>query len=178
MHNLLRLGIMILLLVAGNIVNAAPAVTFRVNCIPSVFLPPGTCFNHTLGQPFTFWVVAMDSTLGLAINYTGTVSITSSDPTATLPSPHTFTASDGSMFGFTITINSLPAGGGDSALVSVAATDANGLTGGGGFYFIAIPQPPIVLPVPILSTELNLVLGVLLSAIAIFSLRRHHRRNS
>jgi hypothetical protein len=62
--------------------------------------------------------------------------------------------------------------------VSVTATDTNGLTGSGGFFMLIGPQPPIVQPVPILSTELNLVLGVLLSLIAFFSLRRHHRRNS
>ena len=167
MHKLLRPGIMILLLVAGNIASAAPAVAFHVNCAPDVrFLPASGCFIHTFGQPFTFWVIAMDSTSGLATDYTGTVSITSSDPTAILPSPHTFTSADGSMFGFTITINSSPAGEG---IVSVTATDANGLTGSGGFLLGL--QPPIVQPVPTLSTRLILLLGVLLSLIAMFSLR-------
>ena len=171
MRNMLRLGVVILFLVAGNTVDAAPAVTLVVNCIPNPTPPPGTtCFNHTLGQPFTFWVVAVDAANQLATNYTDTVSITSSDPIAILPPPHAFTAADGSVFEFTITIKSLPPGAGSPTFVQITATDANGLTGS-QFFSIAFAQPSFVQAVPMLSAELELVLGLLLSLVAIFSLR-------
>lgn len=169
MHNLLRLGAIISLLAAGNIVNAAPAVAFVVNCIPSAFLPPGAaCWNQTAGQPFTFWVVAVDATNQLATGYAGTVSITSSDQTAALPPAHTFTQADASLFGFTITLNSV--GPGNPSFQTVTATDStNGLVGNQNF--IVVAALPVAYPTPTLSTQCQWLLGALLSGLAIFSLR-------
>jgi len=169
MHNLLRLGVVISLLVAGNVANAAPAVAFVVNCIPNAFVPPGAaCWNKTAGQPFTFWVVAVDPTNRLATGYTGTVSITSGDPTAVLPPAHTYTQADGSLFGFTITLNTL--GAGNPSFQTVTATDpTNGLVGIGNF--IVAAAPPVAIPTPTLSTFGQWLLGALLSCYAIFSLR-------
>lgn len=168
MCNLLRLGVVISLLVAGNIVNAAPAVALVVNCIPSASLPPGTCFTHTSGQPFTFWVVAVDATNQLATDYTGTVSITSSDPTATLPPDHTFTQADGSLVAFAITLNSL--GPNNPPFQTVTATDSrNGLIGNQNFVVAAASS--VAYPTPTLSTQGQLLLGALLFVLAIFSLR-------
>lgn len=169
MGNLLRLGVVISLLAAVSIANAAPAAALIVNCIPSAFLPPGAaCWNHVAGQPFTFWVVAVDATNQLATGYAGTISITSGDPAALLPPAHTYTQADGSLFGFTITLNTV--GPGNPSFQTVTATDAtNGLVGVGNF--IVVAAPPVAIPTPTLSTEGQWILGALLSLLAILSLR-------
>src|SRR5262245_39645057 len=103
-------------------VSAAPATSLFINpCGPQAIPPPCLAVQHPLGQPVIFWVVALDAQRNLATNYSGTVTITSSDSTAILPPPHTFTPSDGSVFAFTIIFNSL--GPGMPSTQSVTATD-------------------------------------------------------
>jgi hypothetical protein len=59
---------------------------------------PGTA---VAGVPFSLTVTALDSSGHQDVNYTGTVKFTSSDPTAVLPAPYTFTAADAGIHTFT-----------------------------------------------------------------------------
>jgi hypothetical protein len=137
--NFVRFAASALIVIATHSANAAPATHFIVSpCFP--FLAPCAYLIHAVGQPFSFGVFAVDGNNQLATNYTGTVSITSSDFTASLPPPHTFAISDNSSFRFTLTINSLPVGGSNPAQVSVVATDGIGLTGSTPFP-VAFAQP-------------------------------------
>ncbi len=170
MRILIKMALLFLLLGTSMSVVAAPATRFIVNCIPAIFPPPDTqCFNHVEGQPFNFWVVALDANGQLATNYAGTVHITSSDPRATLPPDHTFNATDGSLFQFAFTFNSVTSGSTPSP-ETITATDAsNSLSGIGTFYVSAI-QPSVAAPT--LKTGSLLLLAAFLGLVGFHSLWR------
>ncbi len=166
MRNWLKFGIAFLLFIVGNIANAAPATALIVNpCGPSVVQ---TCSEtiHPLSQAFTFWVVAVDSVGALATNYSGTVNITSSDPSAVLPLAHTFTPADGSVFAFTITLNSL--GLNNPPTQSVTATDSLNALSGNHVFFVVSPTAAAAVPI---STHTLVLLVALLSILALRTLQ-------
>jgi len=156
---------------------AAPATQLSVSFCPvappTCLPPPGVAYR--VGQPFSFFVLALDAFGNLATNYTGTVSITSIDPAAKLPSPYTYTAADASARLFNITINSLPAGGGNPALVAVTASDTLGLTGTSSFEVFA-GQPATAIAAPMLSTTIMLWLVAFVGLISLIRLRRNWPR--
>jgi hypothetical protein len=138
--------------------GAAAASLFVGICGPQFPPPPCVVTLHPLGQPVTFWVIALDAQYGIATNYTGTVIITSSDPSAVLPPPHSYSASDGSIFAFTIAFNSLGPGPVPSSWTVTATDQGNGLTATGTFFVVAA-QPA---PIPTLSRPLQVVLLTML----------------
>lgn len=69
------------------------------------------------GQATNIYVVAVDDTNHIVRNYTGTVSITSSDTAATLPASYTFTAEDRGVKALSVTLNT-------TGSQTVTATDA------------------------------------------------------
>ena len=80
---------------------AAPATHLSVAFLPAVcptLCPP--IARTTPGQSVPVTVVALDSLGNQDLNYTGTVSFSSSDPTATLPATYTFTAADQGVHNF------------------------------------------------------------------------------
>ena len=176
MRNLIRCTALILLLITVHSANAAPATSFIVNpCGPFVVQNCAEAI-HPLGQPFAFWVIAVDGTNSLATNFTGTVSIASSDPNATLPSNHTFTLADGSVFAFTITLNSLGPNSPPTQMVT-AFDSTSGLVGNHNFFVGTASFAAFAIPT--LSTSFQLLLGVLLGVLAIFALRsRANAKNS
>jgi hypothetical protein len=78
--------------------------------------------DATTGQVTRVLVAALDSGNRLVRNYTGTVTLTSTDTGATLPAAYTFTADDRGVHVFEVT----PSAAGDQ---TITATDANGVTG-------------------------------------------------
>ncbi len=85
-----------------------------------VLLVPERCFDTC---PIYVTVLANDSTGGLAIDYTGTVTFSCSDPLATLPSPYAFTSADAGIhfFGKVVVLRRL-------GRQKITVTDGNGLT--------------------------------------------------
>jgi len=157
------------LLSLTSLAIASPAVSLAVGDCP-VWPPtctpgPGGPPHKVIGQPVSFWVFALDSTNFRATNYSGTVTFTSSDPSATLPSPHIFTASDNSTYQFSVTANSLPVGASSPASVTITASDAAGLTGSGQFLFYLAPSLKTE-AAPSLSFGAECLLGVLLCILA------------
>jgi hypothetical protein len=88
--------------------GGAPATQFSVS-------GPAT---SGAGLPFTFVVTALDSTSGVATNYSGTVHFTSSDPSAVLPSNSTLMNGTGT-FSATLTT---------AGFQSITATDTASAT--------------------------------------------------
>jgi hypothetical protein len=172
-RNLIYLLETALLLVVVHPANAAPATSLAIqSCFP--LYAPCPFVVHTLGQPFSIWVFAVDANNQLATNYLNTVSI-GSTADVTLPPPHAFTAADNAAFAFTMTVNSLPAGSDNPAQVPVTATDASALTGNGLLFVApALPLPP---PAPSLSAAMQVSLGMLLGLLALLSLRARRRSN-
>jgi hypothetical protein len=71
----------------------------------------------TAGAAYSFTVVALNATGGLATGYTGTVHFASSDAQAGLPADYTFTAADGAIHTFTATLKT-------AGTQSISVTDA------------------------------------------------------
>jgi len=171
-----RLLTSVFLVLSSAGVNASPAASLVVtDCVP--LGAPCPFRPKVAGQPFSFYVVPVDaSSFQVASDYSGTVTITSSDPTALLPPPHTFALGDNSYysFQFTITINSVNLNGSPPQLIyNVFAHDTNGLAGTGGFFYLPAPAPPQ--PAPLGSPVISLVLFVLITSLAACSLRsRRH----
>jgi hypothetical protein len=92
---------------ATTTVNAAPAATHLLVVTPE---------HVTAGVPTTVTVVALDAANHLVPTYTGTVSLTSSDGSATLPASYTFTAADHGRHTFEVTFQT-------TGLQTVTATD-------------------------------------------------------
>jgi hypothetical protein len=97
---------------ATEVVNAAAASSLQV---------AGPASSAAPGQAGTYVVTAIDSFGNIATGFTGTVTITSSDSAATLPSPYTFVSGDNGVHSFTVTLNT-------SGTQTVTAT-AGALTG-------------------------------------------------
>lgn len=151
------LGTIVLLLGAcATCAHANPAVALVVtDCVP--LGAPCPFRPKTPGQPFTFYVVPVDASSQVATAYAGTITILSSDATAILPAQYTFGAGDTSYYStpFTITINSAQGSGPYPQLISnVFASDTNGLSGTGSFFYLAAPvatsQAPFAAPLSLL----------------------------
>ena len=144
---------------------AAPATSLRVTSCPAYrFINCPLAPMNYVGQPTSVWVYAVDASGARATDYTGTISITSADPLAVLPPPHTLTLADQSGFLFSVTLNTLQSSG---LSLPVFATDAeNHLSGSGSFLLSAAlpPSSPVVVAVPTLSTY---GLGLLAAAVAL-----------
>ena len=125
-----------------NVSDAAlPAATnnfFFVNVSPSTvsalsfalsFIPTST----TAGVPVSVTVEAVDAFGNFQPGFTGTVSLTSSDPQAVLPASYTFTAGDSGMHTFSLTLKTAGA-------VSITATDSSpGVTPGVVSSLVVVP---------------------------------------
>jgi hypothetical protein len=79
---------------AGILVNAGPATQFTLSAPPTA----------VAGVAFSVTVMALDAYGNAATFYSGTVSITSTDSLATLPSPYTY---DDEYFTFTMILKTL-----------------------------------------------------------------------
>jgi hypothetical protein len=96
-------------------VNPAPVAThFLVLAAPQAFA----------GQPTSVLVVALDASNHRVFNYTGTVQLTSTDPSDTLPANYTFTSSDHGAHLFSLT----PAATG-SDTITATDTSTSSVTG-------------------------------------------------
>jgi hypothetical protein len=96
----------------GIIVHPAAAITLGVAGFPSAI---------TAGVPGTFTVTARDAYGNTASGYTGTVSLTSSDPQRVVPGPYTFTAADAGQHTFTATLKTA----GSQSLTATDTTTAS-----------------------------------------------------
>ena len=76
----------------------------------------------TAGTPFSVTVRAVDPYFNNAFPYGATVTLTSTDPVATLPGPHTYVPSDVGQYIFTGVVLHTP------GTQWITATDSNGLT--------------------------------------------------
>ena len=172
-----RFSVIAALLLVGSMscLHAAPASSLVISLCPTPGCTPPPLVN-LLGRPFSFYVFALDASGNPATNYANTVSISSSDHAATLPNPHSFVASDGAIFGFTLTFNSLPPGSHDSALLSVTATDSTNLTTTAQF-FVERPLGVPVAQTPSLSALLQIALAIFIVLIAL-GMRRSATRTS
>jgi hypothetical protein len=79
----------------GIQVAAAAPVWLNLTALPA---------STTAGAPVSFMVIAEDGYGNVAVSYTGTVSVTSSDAQAVLPASYTFTATDHGVHTFTATL--------------------------------------------------------------------------
>jgi hypothetical protein len=82
---------------SGIVVNAADAVTLDVRGPDSA----------TADTPFDITVTARDPFGNVAIDYRGTVTFTSSDSLATLPADYSYTAADGGVHTFCVTLRTV-----------------------------------------------------------------------
>ena len=93
-------AIFLSLLVGASAASAAPATMLDVSQCPRCsFVPPFCPFavcstTAVAGSAFSVTVAAVDGMRQADPGYTGTVAFSSSDPSAALPSPYTFGASD------------------------------------------------------------------------------------
>ncbi len=95
------------------------------------------------GAAQTFTLTAQDSAGNAVNNYTGTVQFTSSDKSATLPAPYTYTAADTGVHAFSATFHNL----GDQ---TITATDA--ANNGSATVTIAVGTAPLpVANIPVIS---------------------------
>ena len=92
---------------SGIAVQAAAAKTLAVTGFPT---------SDTAGTPVRVTVTAYDAYGNVATGYTGTVTLTSSDPHAVLPLSYTFVAADAGQHSFTVTLDT-------SGTQSITATD-------------------------------------------------------
>lgn len=165
-----RVGALALLtaLATFQTANAATATSLYVGFCPLYApCPPGPA-QVVVGQAFTFFVDALDADKQFATDYTNTVTITTNTGVvATLPPPEA--APDNAMLAFSATIDQLPAGSSNPALVTITATDNNGLTGSMQFPVSLAQQTD---PTPALSSAIKLMLGGTLVALALIALRK------
>lgn len=94
---------------ATEVVNPGPAVAFKVTGLPG-FPAPGIVGSAT--------VTAVDNNNNTVTSFLGTVTLTSSDSQASLPSPYTFIASDNGVHVFSVTLET-------AGTQSVTATDGS-----------------------------------------------------
>ena len=99
---------------AGITVNPAAASKLIISAPASV----------ASGTPFSITVTAIDPYNNVATSYLGTVAFTSSDPKAVLPDDYTYTATDGGVHVFTVTLNQT-----GSQTIKVGDTDTKSIKG-------------------------------------------------
>ncbi len=171
-----RLGNLLLLAfsaISRVALAVGPPAHLVVNCGPSPFPPAGAvCFDKRQNVPFTFWVLAVDSFYQVVPTYTGTVHITSDDPSATLPPDHTFTAADAGVVPLSISFHSLTTDMLPSPQVITATDSANRLTGSITYYL----SPTAVKAVPASGQISALVLACSLTTLGLYSLTRRIKR--
>jgi hypothetical protein len=98
--------------------STSSAITQTVNAPGATHYSVSAPSSSTAGSAFTITVTALTSTNGVATNYTGTVSFSSSDGQAGLPANYMFTAADAGVHTFTNGVTLKTAGS-----QSVTATD-------------------------------------------------------
>ena len=100
---------------SGIVVQAAAAKTLTIAGFPA---------SDTAGAGGSVVVTAYDAFGNVATGYTGTVSLSSSDPRTLLPSSYTFTAADAGRHSFAIALDT-------AGMQTITATDTatSGLTG-------------------------------------------------
>ena len=130
------------------IVTGGPALTTSAPSTPSFAVNPGAATklimsvssSTIVNAPLSVGVTAEDAYDNIDTNYTGTVSLTSSDGLAVLPAAHTFTGGDAGTYSFSATlktIGSQTVSAGDGALnvtsgpisVAIGSASAFSLTG-------------------------------------------------
>ncbi len=84
--------------------GAAVTVTVTPAAAVSFFIQPPDCDCAAAGQPFAVVVSARDPYGNIDINYTGTVTFSSTDPLAGLPADYTFSAVDQGQAAFAVTL--------------------------------------------------------------------------
>ena len=108
-------------------VTGGPALTASVPSTPSFAVNPGAATKLVMGvssstivnAPLAVGVTAEDAYDNVDTNYTGTVSLTSTDGLAVLPAAHAFTGGDAGTYSFSVTlktIGSQTVSAGDGAL--------------------------------------------------------------
>jgi hypothetical protein len=112
----------------GIVVTPAPANHFQLDAPDSV----------SAGMPFDLTVTAMDPYGNVDVNYTGTVTFTSSDRAAQLPDDYPFPTDAGGMAVFTVTLNTageqtVTATDTSDEWITGTATVMVGFSPGGGF---------------------------------------------
>jgi hypothetical protein len=112
--------------VAASATYTAQTVTATENVAASVigsFTVTGVPFTAANGQPYTVTVTARDTTGSIMTSFTGAVTLTSSDPGASIaPSSYVYQTSDLGVHAFTVTLNT-------GGLQSIAATAIGGAMG-------------------------------------------------
>jgi hypothetical protein len=97
------------------------------------------------GAPGNLTVTAYDPFNNVATGYTGTVTVTSSDPQATLPPPHHYQASDAGTFTFGVTLRTVGTQSitatDDSPVDALTATQANIQVTPARFVVTGFPSP-------------------------------------
>ena len=120
----------------------SPAVRGTLKKPVSVTAAAATALRVTSGSPATtgqklkLTVAAVDPFGNVSPGYRGTVTLTSSDPTAVLPAAYSFTAMDGGKHVFNVTLNTAGLGG-------VTASDTT-LTGTLPALLVAERTPTVV----------------------------------
>jgi len=164
-----RVGLVVLLSSFGHAFAAGQAARLIVNCLPRTFPPASThCFDATVGKPVTAYVVAADAGFDIVTNYAGTVHITSSDPTATLPPDHTYTPADAGVFAFQVTFHSVTSTEIPSPEKIYAADVGNPLA---GLQIFSVFLPVRPMPTPALGISSLLFLGGALVVVGLSAIR-------
>jgi len=167
MKRLLSLvGLLILPLAA----RGEPAVRILVTSSPCAFgalcpdTPPPLPTTAVSGAEFGIYVAAVDAALGRDTEYSGTLTLSSSDPLATLPSSYTFVPADRGTRGFSVVLRTL----GDQ-VISVSDSE-NKLIPGTLVMTVEAGQVPD--SIPTLSLELRIALALILAAVGVRILLR------
>jgi hypothetical protein len=128
--------------VAADTGNAYDSLSYEVTVLRrtvGTVVPPDTLsvsgpIRVSPGAPFNLTVRALNASGAVDTGFTGTVSFVSTDPTAVLPSPLTFTAANQGVFTISVTLNTV-------GNESVTATDTAGTAAAPATYPITVaPQ--------------------------------------
>ena len=179
----MRLAICCFLAVCATSGLAAAAVGFQISeCAPApppISACPAVIPIHALGEPFSIWVSAVDATGQRATDYTGTITFSSSDSSASLPPPFTFTAGDGGITLATVTFNTrghLPGLVSGTNRQTVTVGDAaNQISGFVAFTIRGVPVA-IASPVPIVRGLSSLGLAIITGLIGLLVILRRGAR--
>ncbi len=131
------------------------------NCPSGPHSPPPTVALS--GDPFGIFVAALDSGNGIAINHTGTVIFSSSDPAATLPMPYTFVPADEGGNGFIVVLRT-------PGSQTITARDSSGSLIP-GVLTMTVTGPVPAIGVPAATTLVLVVLSLLLASAGIWLCR-------
>ena len=155
-----RVGLVLLALACSPVAIAAPAVRLFLSTdfctlVPCPTHPPAPTI-FPAGAPFALFVVAVDATGSQVSSYFGTISVSSSDSLASLPTPIVITGGGS----FSVTLRRL-----GSQVVSVV--DNQGLTG-----TILLGVTPSPVGIPTLTVRGIAFLGFSLAAVGLLAVRR------